>query len=230
MAVAISELSRWARLGIVAGFLACIIYPLLILAPLPDKVGVTLAALWGPMLMIASMALYHVLMSHRRTIAAKIAVVSNALAAAMVTAMFLVQIATNRTWSEKLTQFNGDTAEPVIRAAGAITWMVQLGLDVVWDVFISLGTFLFGLAMLSHPRFGKVLGFSGMVVGAALFALNIWTFPTPPGSADLVDLGPAVGLWYLAVTICMVFSLKWIDRSESSQAMQETLRSSAPHP
>jgi len=39
--------------------------------------------------------------------------------------------------------------------------------------------------------------------------LNLATFPTPPAEAHLVDLGPAVGLWYLAVSIQMWRSLGW---------------------
>lgn len=223
-----SEISRWARLGIVTGFLATIIYPTLIFAPLPDRLAVALAALWGPMLMIASLALYHVLAAYRRTIAAQIAVISNALAGALVTAMLLVQGATEKAWTDALTQAGDETAKNLVRASGAITWEVQLGLDVTWDVFISLGTFLFGLAMFSHPRFGKVVGSLGMVVGVSLFALNIWSFPTPPAEANLVDLGPAGGLWYFVVTLCLTSSLRWIDRQDAQVKVENTQHTRVP--
>ena len=69
--------------------------------------------------------------------------------------------------------------------------------------FSSYGTILFGIAMLADPRFGRWFGISGIAVATALYAFNFATFPTPPGSgsAGLVDLGPAVGLWYAAVSI-----------------------------
>ena len=79
-----------------------------------------------------------------------------------------------------------------------------------WDGYIGLGTICFGLAMLRHPRFGRVFGVSGIVIGAGLLALNLWTFPSPPVNAGLVDLGPAVGLWYLVVTIRMASSFSWV--------------------
>jgi hypothetical protein len=68
-------------------------------------------------------------------------------------------------------------------------------------VFLSAGTVLFGLAMLVDPRFGCRFGFPGIVLGVALYALNFATFPEPPDSAGLEDLGPLVGLWYAAVWV-----------------------------
>jgi len=50
-----------------------------------------------------------------------------------------------------------------------------------------------------------------MLVGAALLVLNLQTFPTPPANAGLFDLGPVLGLWYLAVTIQVARSFHWID-------------------
>ena len=87
---------------------------------------------------------------------------------------------------------------------------VQLGLDVTWDIFIALGTLLFAISMFRDPRFGWIVGVAGVLIAIALFVLNLWTFPTPPAARNLVDIGPLVGIWYLAVTIMM---LRWLLRS-----------------
>jgi hypothetical protein len=42
------------------------------------------------------------------------------------------------------------------------------------------------------------MGIAGLALAAAVLALNLSTFPTPPAEAGLVDVGPAIGLWYLA--------------------------------
>jgi hypothetical protein len=47
------------------------------------------------------------------------------------------------------------------------------------------------------------------VIAAGLLALNLYTFPTPPAEAGLVDPGPAIGLRYLVVTIMVLASLGW---------------------
>ena len=78
---------------------------------------------------------------------------------------------------------------------------LEHGLDVGWDLYVAAGTFLFALAMRRAPGFGPVFAWSGMALAAGLLALNVATFPVPPGDAGLVDLGPAVALWYVAVSI-----------------------------
>jgi len=103
------------------------------------------------------------------------------------------------------------------RAGMGLAWnglnMVQLGLDVSWDIYISAATILLGMAMWSHPRFGKIWGIFTMVIGAALFILNVSTFPIPPASAGLFDLGPISGILYLIIVLRILTSLKWVDQA-----------------
>jgi hypothetical protein len=96
--------------------------------------------------------------------------------------------------------------------------MVQLGLDVSWDIYFSIAMILFGLAMFGHPRFGKTWGAAATVIGGGLLLLNLITFPIPPAEAESVDFGPLAGLFFLAVTIRMIFSLDWVADKLSTQA------------
>ena len=122
------------------------------------------------------------------------AAVLNGLGGALFTAMVLVQMA--------VAHETGDRTERPLQA-------VWLGLDVAWDAYIGLGTVLFGVSMFRHPRFGRVFGTGGIVLGLGLLVLNLYTFPTPPANAGLIDLGPFIGLWYLAVSIQMWRSSGW---------------------
>jgi len=78
------------------------------------------------------------------------------------------------------------------------------------DVYIALGTAFFAWAMWSHPRLGRGFAISGILLAVLLLAFNLFSFPEPPGENNLIDLGPFVGLWYLAVTIQMWRSLSWV--------------------
>ncbi len=197
---------RWIRFGIVAGLAASTIYPLLIVGPLPAMVLVILAGLLGPAIGVASLGLREILLLGKESVSAHLAAVFNFAAGALFTAMILVQLAVR--------MGQGEWAQLVA---------VWLGVDVAWDVYIALGTLLFAVAMERHPRFGRWFAWPGLVLSVALLALNFYTFPIPPAEAGLIDLGPAVGLWYLAVTLQTWRSLPWARQRVVEASRQERL-------
>jgi len=86
---------------------------------------------------------------------------------------------------------------------------VHLGMDVAWDVLISAAVILFGIGMLRHPKFGRVMGALGIVLGGLLLGFNLWYFPVPPASANSIDWGPFVALWLLATFILLLRAVRW---------------------
>jgi len=186
---------RAIRVGIVSGFFACLAYALAAFAPLPKLATTALVAGFGPALAVASYGLRQLLDLQTRRLSSALGSLLNALAGALFSAMALVQLAVRYS-------AGGDK----VSASFVAIW---LGLDVAWDAYVGLGTICFALAMMRHPRFGPVFSFLGILIGAGLLLLHLYTFPTPPQNAGLVDLGPALGLWYLVVTIQMWRSLPW---------------------
>lgn len=197
------------KFGAICGLLVSFVYPLLIFGHLPDLAAVILMSAFGPMLGIASFGLYHFMAPVRNTVSLQIAAISNVVGGSFLTMMLLVQSATYVRMDKAIEKASDPAAIEMLKAIWRGVDSVQLGIDVVWDVFISLGTLLFALNMLWHPRLGKVIGIIGIALAVGLFALNAYTFPTPPGEADLFDLGPFVGIWYLVVSIMVLRSLKW---------------------
>jgi len=102
--------------------------------------------------------------------------------------------------------------------------MVQLGLDVSWDIYFTLATILLGLAMFTHPRFGKIWGSLTMIIGLSLLILNMWTFPVPPANSGLIDVGPISGIWYLIISIRVLMSLKWVDQTTAIHVEQDKIK------
>jgi hypothetical protein len=196
------QATSWALIGICTGLVACVAYPVSVYVPLSSpRLTVIVAASFGPALAIACWALGRVLQQERRSIAAELGAVLNALAGALVTAMILVQLAVRQS-----------TAAPADPALTELLvrriWDVILGLDVAFDMFIGLATAFFGFAMLTDRRFGKIVGSMGIVVGAVvIIGFNLATFPDPPADAGLFDPGPLSGLWYLLVVIQMIRAL-----------------------
>ncbi len=202
----------WVRMGIFAGLAVSVVYPLMIFAPLPKKITIILASLFGPLLMLASLGLYYFLKAHRKTVTGQLAIISNIIASAMVSLMLIVQLSVNLSMDQLMDSAGEGISEATQKWVWQVVDKVQLGMDVSWDIFIAIGTILFGVTMMKHPRFGKIFGLIGFLIGHLLLVFNLSAFPTPPGDAGLIDLGPVVGLWYLAATILIIRSLKWFDK------------------
>ena len=204
----------WVRVGVYAGLGASVVYPLMIFAPLPKKITIILASLFGPLLMAASLGLYYFLKVHRKTITGQLAVISNIIASAMVSLMLIVQLSVNLSMVEMMDSAGEGISEATQKWIWLVVDKVQLGMDVSWDIFIGIGTILFGVTMMKHPRFGKIFGFLGFLIGHFVLVFNLATFPTPPGDAGLIDIGPFLGIWYLVATILVIRSLKWFDQQQ----------------
>jgi hypothetical protein len=84
---------RGLRLGIFAGFVACLSYPLAAFVPLPMRATAAIAACFGPALALACFGLKGLLDVEKRTISSALGLLLNALAGALFSAMALVQIA-----------------------------------------------------------------------------------------------------------------------------------------
>lgn len=202
----------WVRIGIYAGLAVSVIYPLMIFAHLPNKLTIIFASLFGPLLSVASLGLFYFLRAHRKTVTGHLAVISNIIASAMVSLMLIVQLSVNLSMDKLMDSAGEGISDATMMWIWQAVYKVQLGIDVSWDIYIAIGTILFGVTMMKHPRFGKIFGLLGFLIGHLLLVFNLSTFPNPPGDAGLIDLGPAVGLWYLAAAVLVLRSLKWLDQ------------------
>ena len=204
---------NWIKTGVICGIITSLIYPLLTLVQMPLILTAVLAAAMGLLLSLASIGLYQVLKLHRKTVKLQIAVLFNIIAGVLLNLMFMVQLTVREFMKGYIDQATNEYAQETYEMIWKSVDKVQLGMDLSWDVYLSVGTFLFALSMLTHPRFGKIFGWLGMSFALLLLYFNFFSFPVPPGEAGLIDFGPAIGLWYLAVAIRILFSLKWVEES-----------------
>jgi hypothetical protein len=186
---------RWVLLGIVSGLAISLLYPATFLVQNLTQ-GVILASAMGPALALASVGLYHFLNFHRKQISSQIGGIANVIAGTLLTTMLLVQLAIVASKPE------------TVDLKGNWTWItihhIHYGLDVAWDIFLFIGTLCFSLSMFRHPGFGRPFAISGLVIAVTFIVFNLYTFPIPPGGGGLIDLGPIIALWYLAVTIRLI--------------------------
>ncbi len=94
-------------------------------------------------------------------------------------------------------------AEPAapLREAFSLVNHVQLGADVAFDIFYSIGVVFISSALVRGSGLARLIGAYGLLAGAGVFALNIWYFPKPPAEMGSIDLGPASIAWWIALFV-----------------------------
>ena len=150
---------------------------------------------------IAFMGLYHFLKSENHTASLEIGYVFGIIGASLACTLLVVQQA-NFIWHEQaLAEATTEEGKALLRAAFRGANRVQAGMDVAFDIFITISWFLFAANIARSTHFNKLLGWSGCLISTGLLTLNMITFPTAPAEAGLFDLGPFLGIWALLVYI-----------------------------
>ena len=147
---------------------------------------------------VSSIGLYHVLGGTTGSRMALIAAVANVIAAAQLLAMLMIQI----------------SVYSVVQQPDAALKAVWWGLDVAWDLYVGIGTILFALCMFGRRGLGVWFAVPGLLISIIFLIFNISTFPKPPDTAGLVDLGPLVGLWYLGVYMRLGVASALLERQQ----------------
>jgi hypothetical protein len=195
---------NWIRWGVAAGILGDLAYASVIApVPLPVRVRMLLGFAFGPLLCVAFIGLYHFFKLHKKSVALQAATLFGVISGVLVNLMLVVQSAIFLTIPRE--------ARAELGLAFDGLNMVQLGMDVSWDIFFSLATILLAVAMFSHPQFGILWGGFTFLIGGGLLLLNLATFPIPPAQSGSFDLGPVSGALYLFIALRILSSSKWVE-------------------
>lgn len=195
--------ASWGRVGGICGLAGIASYLGAAFAPLPEVLGYGAAFAFGPLLAVGFLGLHHVLGARRPGPLTQIAAAFGVAAGFTVLIMLTTQQAIFGVMA-KLPAPEDAAAKSARAQLEAGLDAVHYGVDVAWDVAVSVAVLLFALAMLRDPRFGRILGGSGAVFGLLLLAFNLWFFPQPPAAAGSIDWGPAVALWLLAAFVALL--------------------------
>jgi hypothetical protein len=192
------------RAGAWAGIAALLSYFGAAFLPLPDPATLLLGLAFGPLFAISFLGLFAALKTQSDGLLLRVAVVFGIIAGAVVTTLLTIQIG-NQMWLEQgLAQASGPAEEEAARVLWRAVNRVQALMDVSWDIFLSVGSVLIGLVMVRHQAFGRVWGWLGVLLALLLLGLNLYTFPSGPAYAGLVDVGPLLALWFGAVFVRIV--------------------------
>jgi hypothetical protein len=195
---------KLVKVGLCCGLFASVLFPLWSAVRLPLSLNLLLHFAFGPLLVIAFMAIQTWLRHHHDSVSNRIGTVFGAIAGVVFCCMTVVQAASLQWIRSQMADNPDKLIKEELQRNLASVFSVQLGLDIVWDIFITLSTVLMGVAIFRVSKFCSVYGFIGIVVGSLTLILNLYTFPVPPRDAALIDLGPFVGAWFCGLTIYLI--------------------------
>ena len=187
----------------VTGFAGTLFYLAAAFLDLPVQPTFLVAMLWPVLSIGFVLALFRTIELERPGIILQLAFVLCVIAFATLASMLAIQLAVEQGIQEYRNQYPAISKETWDATRRSLR-MVDLGMDVAWDMFIGSGMTLFGYTMLRHSRFGWTWGSVAMILGVALVALNVSTFPWPPNTRGLFDIGPIFALYLLALSAWMI--------------------------
>lgn len=188
--------------GGAAGILGVLCYVVAVLVPFGDDQFGTSATLlllsgWSIFGIIYAYAFRHFVAAERPGAANDLYFVFAIAAFTMVLAMIFVQLAVVAGLRETAQGLDPATAKILKRSLR----MVDLGLDVAWDMLIGTALILSGAAMWRRSGLGIGWGLPAIVFGVALIGLNAATFPWPPNTRGLFDIGPFIAVYMLLLAV-----------------------------
>lgn len=180
----------WLWSGI-AGIVAVIGYLLTIFLPVSEShvgnVVLLIVACAFPILGIAfSYGLFKFIEAERPSAVNVLGAIFSVTAFATFLAMTVVRLAVREGITE-ITRLLGAVEADAVRRG---VRMVDLGLDVAWDILFASALVFVGMALRRRTGFGPLWGYVAVVLAVALAAVNIFTFPRPPADWGLFDFSP----------------------------------------
>jgi hypothetical protein len=179
------------------------------IVPVPDHLAMTLMFFIGPAAISGVLSIWRTVRDDDRMNGPLSApmltgTVFLVIAFALFNLMLVVQETVHAYFRELLAAATTDAVRENLRLAFRVVNPVQLGIDISFDIFYCLGILMVASVMYRARIFGRLIAAYGMITAAALLIFNLWTFPKPPASAGLIDLGPATALWWIAVIVQML--------------------------
>ena len=207
-----SKQLQW--IGGIAGILSIIFYfSVAVFSFMPDALALSLAFSFPLLWIIAFMGLYQFLKEESHTASLEIGYIFGIIGGALACTLLVVQQA-NFIWHEKaMASAASEEAKTLLRATFRGANRVQAGMDVAFDIFITVSWFLYAINVAWNSHFPKILGWIGCLLTIGLLTLNMITFPTAPAEAGLFDLGPFLGIWTLVLFIWLTVILSRKDNT-----------------
>ena len=187
-------------LGGISGIAGTACYVIGSMVQLPPAVAYAVVMAWPVLSIVFVYALNRYVALEKETASNHLAFVFACLAFTLVAGMISIQLAVSIGMEDSISKATSSASEKALLTTvkDSMRW-VDLGVDVAWDVFIGVALLFLSHVLIGHSRFGLWWGATSGLLGAGLIVLNVITFPWPPDTQNLFDIGPLIGLFIIAL-------------------------------
>lgn len=190
--------------GGLGGIVGTLCYIAAITVPMGVVGTLIFSMAWPVLSIVFASSLFRFIGHERQSATNQLAFVFACLAFVLVAAMMSSQLAVVAGMQEYAE--HSLTGEPdLLRLMQRSTRLVDMGIDVAWDLFIGTSLIFLSVALKGCQSFGIWWATPAILLGILLIVLNVITFPWPPNTRGLHDIGPAVGLYIIALSARLTF-------------------------
>jgi hypothetical protein len=189
------NLYRW---GAISGIAGTVCYIAAIAIPFHPTARYLIAMAWPVLSIIFAYSIYRYIANERPTASNQLSFVFACLGFTLVASMLSVQMATGLATDDFIAA-SPDKKEQLQLIHRTIRY-VDMGIDVAWDIFIGTSLIFLSFAIKRHPHFRLWWSVLAALLGTMLIVLNVITFPYPPDSKGLFDIGPGIGLYIILLS------------------------------
>ena len=188
----------WIKTGSICGLLGMLLYFAAAFIPMPPLGTYIAAFAFGPLLAIGCAGLFYYLTESDYSPRVMIATISGVAAGVILLLMLTVQQSSFAVMTKYATAGIAEINAGQKYITDGLN-SIHFGMDIAWDILISIATILFGYSLTKKTLYWKILGIAGSALGLLLLSFNLYHFPTPPESVGSLDWGPFVAIWYIVL-------------------------------
>ena len=196
--------SNFYVIGGICGIVGTLNYIIAITIPFSPAVSFLLAMSWPILSLIFAYSVYKYIAVYKQSFNNQLAFLFTGVAFIQVSIMIAIQLVVKTGMEESIINASGPEKDTLLLILASLRW-VDLGVDLAWDLFLGIALLLLSLVIKGHPKFGFWWSIPLAILGIAVIATNLYTFPNPPDTRGLIDVGPLIGSFIIIFGGRMVY-------------------------
>jgi hypothetical protein len=204
----LTNLRKWLIVAVICGIIANINYVLATQVSISPTINRLLFFSFGPLLITTTIGLYKLLSTKDDLISIQLGTVFLILSGVCHTIMATMQGSISTFMKGYISNADNESQKELLMTIYKSVFSTQAGVDMTFDIFISLGVIMLAYSMWNNIHFGKIVSIMGILFAGTGLLFNLIAFPENAGNVGLIDPSPLFGIWFLIVTIQMALAIK----------------------